>query len=300
VVRFARADDQPEGYREILSKRAAPKLEDLSERAAPELQGEAATESFWDLLKLREEPVPAAVPELAKVLSAHEGSNRIHRFAAAQALHAVNTDDARRVLEKHLLDPEYPADHAIAYAWHWEMSEPHRTRFIKAYLLRDLSDDLAVSVHPRWVELASGSDVAADQAANRQRLLVTVKLRNDSRRTLALLVPQQSQAMILYLLAPSGEFVPHVRLGVHRPEPPSWHRLHPGEETDFEIELHLTSDAESINRLRGASREIRAALGSGVTAFGLRESGEYELSAMLVQTPLSAGQLAALQTREGI
>src|SRR5687767_13565781 len=81
-----------ETYREIIDERQAPQIEGLAERASPEQEGKTATEAFWDLLKLRDFPQAAAVPELVKILEAHDKSNRIHRFAAAQALFTAGGD----------------------------------------------------------------------------------------------------------------------------------------------------------------------------------------------------------------
>ena len=145
ALAFAGADAEHQTYRQIVAKRPAPKIEGLAERASPDQRGGTSTESFWDLLKLRDQPAPAAVPELAKIMAAHEGSTRIHGFAAAQALYAAGTDEASRTLEKHLLAPDYRADMAMMYTSHWQMGEPQRSRFIESYLLRDLTDDLGVS-----------------------------------------------------------------------------------------------------------------------------------------------------------
>ena len=94
----------------------------------------------------------AAVPELVRILASHEGSNRIHGFAAAQALFTANSDEARRALDARLLSPEYPVDLATMYLSHWQMAEPARSRFIEAYLLRNLSKDLDVTVEARWAD----------------------------------------------------------------------------------------------------------------------------------------------------
>jgi hypothetical protein len=291
IITFARADDPPETYQQILAKRPPPELDALSERSAPDQQGETASESFLDLLKLREAPLRAAVPQLAEILAAHADSTRIHGFAAAQALYTADTDEARRVLEKHLLKPEYRADLAVMYASHWEMREPQRSRFIATYLLRDLSEDLAVSVHPRW-----GAD-------GQKTLFARVELGNASKRPLAILLHPHFQAMALYVRSPSGIFVEKQKLIVYRPERPLWHLLKPGESTSFEVVLELKDDPESLEkftRLNPKAAKTEALLTSLDVGFALGETGEFTLHAMIVQTPLSDEQLKFVRDTEGI
>ena len=61
---FAKAPE-PEKYatyRDILATRPAPDLTRLAKLSAPEVQGPAAMESFYDILKLRENANAAALP----------------------------------------------------------------------------------------------------------------------------------------------------------------------------------------------------------------------------------------------
>lgn len=53
TVSFAQAPTKPATYREILAAREAPNLETLVKRSSPQVMGEDASESSWDLLKLR-------------------------------------------------------------------------------------------------------------------------------------------------------------------------------------------------------------------------------------------------------
>jgi hypothetical protein len=291
TVSFARPADPPETYQQILAKRPPPKLDTLVERSAPGQTGEAASESFLDLLKLREAPLPDAAPHLAKILAAHAGSTRIHGFAAAQALYAAETDEARALLENHLLNPEYPADEAVAYTTHWEMREPQRSQFIATYLLRNLSKDLAVSVRPRW-------DADAEK-----RLFVKVELENASMRPLGVLLHPHYQAMVLHFRSPSGMIAHKRKLVVYQPERPSCLLLKPGESTSFEAALELKNDPESlrkIKRLAPTTAKIEALLTSGDVGFALNELGEYKLYAMFAQAPMSDAQLKFLRDTEEI
>ena len=302
------ADDPPKTFQQILAKRNPPQIEGLAQRASPDQTGETATESFWDLLKLRDEPVPAAVPELAKILTAHENSTRIHRFAAAQALFTAGGDEARRVLEKRLLAPDYPADMAVTYSSHWEFPEPARSRFIETYLLRNLDEDLKVSVEARWSpdsDKGSTNQDPADAAAKKaaRNLRVTVEFANQSPRVLALFVDQQYQTMALHFRGPSGMFAPRAQLVVYGPSPARPMRLRPGEFTSFDVSLELKTDAATLANTQKFMRnaeKIKAFLKSPDTGFALSEFGRYQLSAMIVQTPLSDEQKLSLRKREGI
>jgi hypothetical protein len=300
------ADDPPETYRQIIARRQAPQLEGLARRASPDQQGEMATESFWDLLKLRDQPVAAAegAAELVKILAAHEDSTRIHRFAAAQALFAIGDHDATRALEKHLLSPLYPAHLAVTYSSHWEMAEPQRSQFIEKYLLRDLADDLGVSVHARWSdgEAAKGAARAADKD-NGKKLLVKVTLVNASQRVLAVLVEHQYQTMALHLRGPSGMFVPQSHLVVYGPDPGRFVRLRPGESTSFDVALEMKAYDATLAKTHKFMRNagaIKAFLKSPDTGFALSEFGRYELSAMIVRMPLVDEQKKSIRERQGI
>ncbi len=319
------ADESPETFQQILAKRDLPQIEGLAQRASPDQKGETATESCLDLLKLRDEPAAAAVPELAKILAAHENSTRIHRFAAAQALFTAGGDRATRLLEKHLLAPDYPANPAVTYAAHWAMAEPARSRFIETYLLRDLDEDLGVSVHARWSEdsdkdatnrkaaSAAGQDAAGKNVAgnvNHRTLKVTVTCVNESQRALVLFIDQQYQAMALHLRGPSGAFAPRAHLVVFGPDPARPVRLKPGESTSFEVALAMKTDAATLAKSRrftsagvlagGNAENNKASLMSPDTSFALSEFGRYQLSAMIVQLPLHDEQKASLRKRDGI
>jgi hypothetical protein len=232
-----------ETFRDIIDQRQPPRIEGLAERASPEQKGDTATEAYWDLLKLRDYPQAAAVPELVEILEAHKNSNRIHRFAAAQALSTVDDDAARRVLEKHLLVPEFPAGMAIMYSIHWQMPEPQRTVFIEAYLLKNLSDDLGVAVDARWTNQPPEGGTEKSEAA---RLLVTVSLTNKSERVIGVRVPEIYRAMTLQFRGPSGRFAPQATTVVYRLAPPHAKRLQPGESTSFDAQFELQQGAEAL------------------------------------------------------
>jgi hypothetical protein len=308
AVLAADDDDTPQTYRQIVAKRATPKLEDLAQRSSPEQTGQIATESFWDLLKLRDEPAAAAVPELVRVLAANDGTNRIHAFAAAQALFAADTDEARRALDAHLLVPEYRVDLAAMYASHWQMAEPLRSRFIDAYILRNLSKDLEITVEAVWRKMDAtsgsvGNDSNRSQAEPAQNLVVNVKLANRSKRTLAINAGQPYQAMSLFFRNPSGAYWRPMQLVVYQPPPPHWLRLQPGDSTSYVVTLELKTDAESLakaKRLYTDNGNAAALLTTSDVGAAVPEFGKYKLSAMIAAPPLVEEQQKSLREREGI
>jgi len=287
-----------ETYREIIDQRQAPQIAGLAERASPEQKVETATEAYWDVLKLRDYPTAAAVPELVKILAAHDNSTRIHRFAAAQALFTAGGDAARRALEKHLLVPEFPAGMAIMYSSHWQMPEPQRSRFIESYLLKNLSDDLAVLVDARWSNEGPEGGAGKAEAA---RLVVTVTLTNQSERAIAVAVPEVFPAMTLQFRGPSGRFAPQATTVVYRLGPPRFQRLQPGGSTSFDAQFELHEGAEAAAKTRRLGMEgIKAVLKTPDVDVALGEFGRYQVSAMIEQPPLDKELQKRISERDGI
>jgi hypothetical protein len=287
-----------ETYREIIAQRQAPQIEGLAERASPEQKAETATEAYWDLLKLRDYPDAAAVPELIKILAAHENSTRIHRFAAAQALFTAHDDAAQRALEKHLLVPEFPAGMAIMYSSHWQMPEPQRSRFIETYLLKNLADDLAVSLDARWSNDGPEGRTRKPETA---RLVVTVTLTNQSERALAVSVPEVCKAMTLQFRAPSGRFAPQAQTVVYRLGPPHAKRLQPGGSTSYDAQFELHEGAEALAMTKRLSTEgIKAVLKTSDVEVALSEFCQYQVSAMFEQPPLDKELQKRLAERDAI
>ena len=81
-------------FRQVLTTRPAPRLDDLAERAAPERQGDVASESFWDLLKLRDNP--RRRPALQRSSTPTPAPNRIHRFASPSLRSIAPTKPSRQ------------------------------------------------------------------------------------------------------------------------------------------------------------------------------------------------------------
>jgi hypothetical protein len=276
---------EPQTYRQILTTRPAPRVDDLAERAAPSRDGDVAMESFWDLLKLRDAPNPAAVAALIKVVDAHGGSSRIHRFAAGQALLTAGNAEGLKALERDTARVDYPADLAVLYTSHWEMPEPARSQLLERYLLRSAGDvALRVAVAAAWQE-RDGARV----------LTVTLTLTNRSEKPLAVLLDPTATARGLYFKSPDGTFVaaaPEMRC---LPGPSRWVRLAAGaSERMEEIALTLTRDPETLGRF-GATPTALALTDGGGAAFGLGGAGRHRLYAMIIQPPMTEAQVATLR-----
>ena len=273
-------DEPPveQNYATRAAARPAPQIEGLAERAAEILAAGDTSDFLFDLLKLREDPAPEAAAELAKILAWRERDDTTFYFAAAQALFNTGGVQARTALEQHLLRPSLQVELAVRYTSHWDMGEPQRSRFMETYLLRNLSDDLGVSVDARWAPPAAQNPPAASET-----LLVEVTLSNRTAGNLGVYHPRG--AANLYFRSPSGVYAPAVR-GARGESRPNWARLAPNESTSFTATLTLQNDPQTIQRLAREEPDARAALSEGRTfAFALNEFGQYQLSAMFVQLP---------------
>ena len=142
-----------------------PVLIERAKSGAPMVQRGAIDH---DVLKLREMGKADAVPVLEQIVVDNLQSGRIHGFAAAQALFCIGTREAHQVLSKHLLAGQYRAGQAIDYAFHWEMAEPQRSRFIEQYLLKNVSEDLVVELQQRASTDENKGQIAATAAEIRR------------------------------------------------------------------------------------------------------------------------------------
>ncbi len=146
-------------------------LETLAERARPDHPGSDNT-ALFEILRLREEPDPAATDALGEILAKHFDQTHVFGFAAAQALFAIGGEPAHALLERYLLDARYHAPSGLRYIEHWEMKSPERDRFIGRYHLRHLAEDLEVEL--------------AVEPLRDEEVLFRVCLRNLSDRTLSM------------------------------------------------------------------------------------------------------------------
>lgn len=274
----------PDTFATRVARRPAPDLAMLAARSSPESPSDVAMEAFQDILRLRERPVPEAVPVLIEILEAHRNSTRIHGFAAAQALFVTRSEEARRALEAQLLNADYPVDSAMGYASHWDMSEPQRSQFIETYLLRNRSEDLAVSVEAEWIE-APPAQFQGNQAAS--GLKFKISLTNRAAGPRAYTERQLYPARELYFRGPSGRFSRMVEIVRYDQLMPKWFVLGPGESHSFEAVLALQREPQDIvlRHFREDGKNVVAVLESDL-GHGLYEFGEYEVRAMIAVSPV--------------
>ncbi|MBM4039992.1 MAG: hypothetical protein FJ290_15925, partial [Planctomycetes bacterium] len=271
---------------ELLAKRPPPDLARLAARSNPTYDGPDATESFYDILKLREVGKADAVPVLEQIVVAHLRSTRIHGFAAAQALYCIATPQAQQVLSKHLLTGEYRAGMAIDYAFHWEMPEPQRSRFIEQYLLKNLSEDLVVELQQ---VVAPGEDKA--------RLDLLLTLRNASERPLRVIDREVYLGNMLFLRAVGGPFA---RSGItikydYNRGPVKWIELGPGQTRQYPIGVRVKPAAEMRARDKAVSRDSTVVLETEDVRWDIGKPGRYEVVGMFEAAPLTAEQEKAVK-----
>ena len=182
-------------------KKAPGTVAELAEREAPDdydallklAAEEAETKGFYALLKLRDRGDGRAVPVLEKVLARELPGTRIHGFAAAQALSCIGTPEAHQLLARYLNTPQYHANLAVDYAFHWDMAPAKRDAFIERYHLTSTSKDLTVSL-----------------GAERQgtgEIVFTIAVRNVSNKPFRVHKPGDYVGKLLVLRAAGGQFV---------------------------------------------------------------------------------------------
>jgi hypothetical protein len=263
-------------YQEILAARAAPDLDRLVERSLPDVSGPDATESFWDLLKLRELPDPKAVPVLEKVLVENLPTTRIHGFAAAQALFCIGTPEAHKILKRHLQAEGSRAESAIMYTSHWEMREPKRSRSIERYLLKNLSSSLVVKL-----ERQEPADPVEGQIALR------LILRNASDETFHLVAPQD-RPHLLYLRDEKHRYIPQYQGATICPGPSNIMELKPGQ--THSTTLTVVTAPNTAGQIRDASAKAVVAVQGSADQFAVTSLGRFEFVALIEAAPLNAAQ----------
>ena len=153
-------------------------------------------DSFRAILKLRDQPDQRAIPALRRVLIRYAGSKAIHRFAAAQALSAINTKRAHEILAKHLLSGKWPTTLSVMYAFDWNMEPAQRDLFLERYHLRNTSQDLSLELR------------ASPGEGDRSHVVdFAATITNVSRRGVRIHLCSGLRRMVLLLRSPRGHFV---------------------------------------------------------------------------------------------
>jgi hypothetical protein len=276
-----RAEDEPSEtppkkptVHQMLSARPAPDLETLAERSVPALRGPDATESFWDVLKVRETADPNAVAVLEKILVENRHTGRIHGFAAAQALICIGTPEAHEILARHVLNGISRAGTAFDYTAHWDMPEPQRSRFIGQYLLKNTSTtNLLLKLEQKD---------RPDNARGGFDLLLT--FRNTSKETLHFTDPHSDMRSLVYLRDARGRYLRH-DLGKERcPGPSTYIDLDPGQVHRYL--LHGTV-AEPSGRESQRSTGLEVEVIESCDFFAIDSPGRFDVLAMFEAEPLT-------------
>jgi len=263
----AAPERQPITYQEILAGRPAPELTRLAEWAAPSAKGTNATESFWDILKLRETGDKGAIPVLEKIFLENLGTTRIHEFAAAQALFCIDPTGTSDLLSRHLLTDRYPAGLAFKYTAHWEMREPQRSRFIERYLLQSVSTNLLL-------------ELTAQVATNLGRVDFVLTLRNSSEGALQVQDPAQYVGKHLFLRNAQGRFARSGETFYYKPLRPTWIELGRGEVHRIQIRAFVKWAADTTVARHLVSPGAAVVLMTDDCLFDIGQPGPFEVVAM--------------------
>ncbi len=282
LLRSAPAEARkPQTIAEQVATRPAPPLGGLARRSEPAVMGEDATESFWDILKLRSAGDQKAVPVLTEILVSNAGTGRIHGYAAAQALFCIGGKEAAGALDRHLFElSEYNEQLAGMYVDHWDMAEPKRSEFIEAYLLKSIGREIELAVEAKEGE-GGGIEFA-----------VTAK--NASAEPVEVLDPLSWR---LYVRAKDGRFVVRRAIGVKEVKlenklQANWVVLKAGE-TRRVTEIATVKSAEAVRKIDPRlPKDVPLVLQTSVGMFYVDKSGDYEAIVVIEQTPVKGGWAA--------
>jgi hypothetical protein len=279
------ADDQPtpspqkrQTFQQILAARPAPDLTTLVRRSSPKTQGDDASESFLDLLKLRETADVSAVSVLEKVLLENRPTTRIHGFAAAQALFAIGTPEAHEILSRN----ELVARLAVDYTSHWEMREPLRSRYIERYLLKNHSQNLAVEVEQTQ---------STPQPSGRLNLVVV--FRNASNEAF-FIHDHDFPGDMLHLRDATGQFMPRIHGRTMCKGQSHNIELKPGQTHRLQVTIDVAA-ADSQKRLPRTTGKLTADVRKSGHCFDVNSPGRFEVLALFEAAPLTDEQRTFLK-----
>ena len=238
---------------------------------APLFSASARADDVRDLLKLRETGTAKDISYLESVLSSNLPPTHIYPFAAAEALFCIGTPEAHQVLKRHLLTPDYNASQSIRSAFHWDMPEPQRSKFIGQYHLVNLAKDLLalIAVEP-----------PSDQ---KDLFLFIVTIENYSDQAVQVLEKNIYLAGLLHFQNAQGRFVSGRQTVIYKVMRPQWLTLKPRESHTYRIEMRITK----TDPLVLATRDME---------FNLGQPGRFTVQAMAEQHPWTARS----STRENI
>jgi hypothetical protein len=276
--------DRPKTYTGILATRPAPDIATLVKRASPAVAGEEASESFWDLLKLRNVPDPKTVPALEDVLRENLDTTRIHEFAAAEALFCTGTPAALAVLDKVIAGPDYRADLGIMYAFHWEMPPSARDTFLRRYHLKNLAKDVSLTVEP---SLMKGADPS-----------ITVTLTNLTNHPIRLPAPVFDPGHLFFENADGRIFWSH-EAGIREMLSRGWTTLPPDGKQSLIFTLHARRLRPNEQRDPMLPADQTLCLEVAGLQFQIGKPGKFKVYALLTAQPLPQERLRELHLPDG-
>ncbi len=274
----APASQKPKTFQEALAIRSAPDLTTLAQRSSPTTSGDDASESFLDLLKLRETPNASALPVLEKILVENRPTTRIHGFAAAQALFAIGTPEAHQILSRN----ELSTGLAVDYTSHWEMREPLRSRYIERYLLKNVSKDLIV-------ELQQTS--STPQSKGHLNLVVVFRNATDQ----AFFIHNHDfPGDMLHLRDATGQFMPRIDSRTMCPDQPKNIELKSGQTHRFQVTIDVAA-ADAQKRMPRSTGQLTANVRESGHFFDVNAPGRFEVLALFEAAPLTDEQRTFLK-----
>ncbi len=269
---------KPQTFQELLAARPAPDLTTLVRRSSPMTQGEEASESFLDLLKLREMKDASAASVLEKILVENRPTTRIHGFAAAQALFAIGTPEAHQILSRNELSTRL----AVDYTSHWEMREPLRSRYIERHLLKNLAKDLVVELEQTPATPASNG-----------RLNLVIVFRNVSDQSF-FIHDHDFPGDMLHLRDATGQFMPRIHSHTMCKGQSKNIELKPGQSHRLDVAIEVAAADPQKRPPRSTGKPIVKVEKSG-HHFDINAPGRFEVLALFEAEPLSDEQRTFLK-----
>ncbi len=265
----------------LISARPVPDLGRLAQRCSPNYRGHDATESFYDILKLREVGDANAVGVLEKILAENSGSTRIHGYAAGQALFCIGTSEAHKVLAKYLLTSRYNTSLGIRYTSHWEMNQPRRKGFIERYHLKNLAKDLELRLS---VARPNGAD---DNIETGPQFDFTLTLSNSSDKAFWIMDRQVYQSGMLYFQSEDGGFIIGQEKVRYNMPMPRWLELGPGASHKYVVRVYIRFVGELERRPAGLREGTSIVADTKDIMFDIGKGGRFKVYALFEQAPLA-------------
>lgn len=274
----AKTSKPAETFTEIIAAHPEPDLGDLVDRCKPGVDWEISRLSFYDLLKLREVGTAEAVGVLEQVMKDNLYETRIHGFAAAEALFCIDTESAHSVLEKYLYDRRYYTMLSVNYAFHWEMSEPKRSEFIREYHLKNFSKGLRAELESDVKRINTGEE-----------LELTLTLQNVSEETFRIKDQVAGYGENIYVCNAEGLFARRMETATQCFKMSvKWLELKPGEAREYKIKTAVLCVSDMKYKSRYVPKDAQIYLRDHpYFEYYINRPGKFEIYAMYEAQPLN-------------